>query len=293
MIKVWYTDFWGGWNPYDNWFSRMFLSDIPHVISPNNPDLLIFSCFGNLHEKYVGSKKIYWTGENTRPPLDRCDLAMGFDYIDHPKYERVPLYAVHYWNIVNEWKIGGEFDSFLLRKKEPPRHSKFCAFIYGNASVGVNHWGNYQDGVEKRNRLFQKLNSRKKVDSMGSAFNNTGFTVQPELPKIRCISDYKFTFAIENSSYPGYVTEKIMDPMAAHSVPLYWGSERVDEDFTGGFVNLHKMTEDDAVDYILELDSDPKKYEELYYQPYLESMTSYFDFAKYRERIRECVLQSV
>lgn len=299
MIKIWYTDFWGGWDPYNNWFSRMFLDgNVEYIIDPN-PDVLIYSCFGHSHKNY-NCKKIYWTGENTRPPLGDCDLALGFDYIDNPKYMRTPLYAIHYWNIVNEWKAPykidfgpvnraneKEFDNFLLRQKNPPAHEHFCAFIYGNASTGMNHWGNIQDGVDKRIRMFNKLNAHKPVHSLGSALNNTGIRVAPEIPKIECIRKYKFTFAIENSSYPGYVTEKIIDPMVAHSIPIYWGSPDIKKDFTGGYINLHEMDEDDAVEYILALDSDPKLYEELYYQPYMDNMSMYFDFEIYRTRIKQ------
>lgn len=286
MIKVWYADFWGGFDPYNNWFSRMFLDGNIEYKIDQNCDLLVYSCFGSSNQRY-SCKKINWTGENTRPPLSNCDLAMGFDYLDHPKYIRTPLYAIHYWNIVNEWKISGTYEDFLLRPKLEPSHSKFCAFIYGNASTGVNAWGNKQDGVEKRIKMFEKLNTIKKVDSLGSCLNNTGVRVQPELPKIRAIQDYKFTFAIENSSSPGYVTEKIVDPMVAHSVPIYWGSERVAEDFTGGFINLHNMTEDDAIDYIIELDRDHDKYNSLYKQPYVADMGGYFDFTNYRNRIKQ------
>jgi len=285
MIKVWYADFWGSFNPYDNWFSRAFLEGLDYKIDPI-PDVLIYSTFGQNHKRY-SCKKIHWTGENTRPPLQTADFSFGFDYIESDKYMRLPLYVIEYWNAINEWKFPGDYDACLLRPKQKPKHTKFCAFIYGNSFKGVNHWGNYQDGVEKRIRMFEKLNSKKKVDSLGSALNNTGTFISPELPKINCISDYKFTFAIENSSGDGYVTEKIMDPMIAHSVPIYWGSSSIKKDFQGGFLNLHEIDEDDAIETILEMDAKPELYEELYFQPYMEKMSQYFDIEIYKKKIRE------
>ena len=38
------------------------------------------------------------------------------------------------------------------------------------------------------------------------------------------------TIAFENSSFPGYTTEKIFEPMLEGSIPIYWGNPRVDED---------------------------------------------------------------
>ena len=288
MIKVWYCDFWGGFDPYDTFFSRTLLSGLNYRIDSNSPDIVIHSCFGDSYKRFSG-KKVCWLGENVRPDFINNDLVLGFDFIDHPKYIRMPLYVQHYWNVINEWKFGGTYEDALLRTKPEPVHTKFCAFIYGNGYTGVNHWGINQDGVEKRIRFFNKLNDRKRVDSMGSLLNNTGFHVSPEIPKINCISDYKFTFAIENSAFPGYVTEKIMDPMIAHSIPIYWGSDRIREDFQGGYVNLHDFpNEDDAVEYILELDADMEKYKLLYNQSFLDRPlieSKYFDLEQYRKKI--------
>jgi hypothetical protein len=75
--------------------------------------------------------------------------------------------------------------------------------------------------------------------------------------------------------------------MIAHSVPLYWGSPSIKKDFQGGYLNLHEMEEDEAIETILEMDSDPKKYEELYFQPYMEKMSHYFDMERYRSKIKE------
>ena len=38
------------------------------------------------------------------------------------------------------------------------------------------------------------------------------------------LNDYMFSFAIENSSYSSYFTEKILDCFATGTIPVYWGS---------------------------------------------------------------------
>ena len=40
----------------------------------------------------------------------------------------------------------------------------------------------------------------------------------------RAARDYKFVFAFENSAMASYVTEKIVNPKLAHSIPIYWGA---------------------------------------------------------------------
>ncbi len=39
---------------------------------------------------------------------------------------------------------------------------------------------------------------------------------------VRGIANYKFVITFENSARPSYVTEKIVNPKLAHSIPIYW-----------------------------------------------------------------------
>ncbi len=65
------------------------------------------------------------------------------------------------------------------------------------------------------------------VDSFGEVLRNRpehigGGDARPELYR-----RYKFTLAFENSYSPDYVTEKLFDPIAVGSVPVYRGTETV------------------------------------------------------------------
>jgi hypothetical protein len=42
--------------------------------------------------------------------------------------------------------------------------------------------------------------------------------------KLATIANYKFALCFENIEFPGYVTEKIIDCLAAKVVPIYWGA---------------------------------------------------------------------
>jgi hypothetical protein len=273
-MKIWFTDFWGGWDPLTDKFAVSIMNALGYTLSENNPDIIVYSVFGTDHKRY-SCKKIFWTGENVRPNFAECDLAMTFDYNDDPRHLRVPLYSLQYWE--NKSKVD-----------HPIEPSKFCAFIYGNIHTGVNNWGNVQDGVQKRIELFEKLSKYKKVDSCGSGINNTGIIVRGGIEKINYIRDYKFVFAIENSSYPGYVTEKIMDPFLAKSVPIYWGSDRIHEDFNeNSFVNCHKFDNvEQTVEFIVNLDENQMLYEKTRNAEYIPSNSPYFDFQRVAEFVK-------
>jgi GR25 family glycosyltransferase involved in LPS biosynthesis len=114
------------------------------------------------------------------------------------------------------------------------QREKFCAFVVSNPSNDV------------RNRAFWWLNDRQKVDSAGRLFNNMGPDLFAglgggggELKKHEFLKSYKYCFAYENNSAPGYTTEKLLHAKAAGCVPLYWGDPEVERDFDiRGFVDM-------------------------------------------------------
>jgi hypothetical protein len=75
-----------------------------------------------------------------------------------------------------------------------------------------------------------------RVDARGKCGNpNWNQTAMPSDPKIwfqektKLIKDYLFTIAIENSLEYDYVTEKLWQPLAAGSVPIYLGAPNIDD----------------------------------------------------------------
>ena len=52
--------------------------------------------------------------------------------------------------------------------------------------------------------------------------------------------DYKFVIAFENSSFPGYNTEKLTHAIEADSLPIYWGDPQIGRSYNvRRFVNAH------------------------------------------------------
>ncbi len=45
--------------------------------------------------------------------------------------------------------------------------------------------------------------------------------------KQEILKKYNFVLAFENSNFPGYITEKIIDAFKAGTVPLYWGGGKL------------------------------------------------------------------
>ncbi|MBA2846974.1 hypothetical protein HNP88_001158 [Methanococcus maripaludis] len=240
-IKINFTDFYDGFDKEDNFFTNLLSKRYSIGIS-DNPDYLIYSNFGNDYLNY-DCIRIFYTGENIRPNFNRCDYALSFDYMNDHRHYRLPIYRLYgeYDNVLNQNECIDE----ILKDK-----LKFCNYIYSNSEA------------LERVHFLKKLSSYKKVDSAGKSMNNVG---KPVIDKVKFQKNYKFTIAFENSSYPGYTTEKILHAFAANTIPIYWGNPDITKEFNpNAFVSVHDFDDfDQVIDRIKEIDNNDdlfKKY---------------------------------
>ncbi len=216
-LKVAFTDFWHGntaeeikTNPIYQLLAQCYELELSEC-----PDFLIYSCFGTRYLKY-NCTRIFYTGENVRPDFDQCDYAFSFDYPVSERNYRLPLYFLY--DQIDQLKGPAQGTGRISSRK-------FCNFLYSNKKA------------PERIEFFNLLNDYKRVDSGGKVLNNMGGRVANKLEFLRA---YKFTIAFENSSYPGYTTEKIAEALIANTIPIYWGNPLVGQDFNPDrFINCH------------------------------------------------------
>jgi alpha(1,3/1,4) fucosyltransferase len=248
-IKINFSDFWPNFNKEKNYLVELLKISYTLEIT-DKPDFLIYSVFGKEHKKF-NCIKIFYTGENVRPNFAECHYSFSFDFINSPKSYMLPLYA--WWAPANELikQPGLDAEKILSEK------TRFCNFIYGNPYA------------TKRIAFMQKLSKYKQVDSAGTFMNNVGRIVT-EMEKVEFIKDYKFTIAFENTEYPGYTTEKLVQPMLAYSLPIYCGNPLVGRDFNAkSFLNYADFSsEEELIDRIIEIDQNDELYMEYLRQPY-------------------------
>lgn len=217
-LKISFIDFWREISSdeierYLSYFRKEY--DIELV--KNNPDLVIYSCFGEEHFNYRNEKKLFICGENIVPDFNMCDYAIS-------------TVKMQYAN-KNLWIPESFFSSKHLLKNERKitkelAERKFCSFIYSQDTVGK--------GARLRREFCSMLMQQyKNVDCPGKILHNfdsdklslRGDVESWHKSKLLFLNDYKFNIAFENSSAPGYITEKLVDCYMANTVPIYWGSE--------------------------------------------------------------------
>lgn len=251
-LRIKFTDFWGGFIPEESFFYQ-FLSHYYKVILTPQPDYLFYSCGGYDHLNYPDSIKIFFTGENIVPDFNICDYGIGFHHLNfEDRFVRFPLFLIH--------KNGWEELKKLEHKENIPAalaQRKFCNFVYSN--------GRESDPL--REHFFHELSKYKKVDSGGRYLNNIGGPVDDKLEFLR---QYKFTIAFENCAMSGYTTEKIIDPMRAGSIPVYYGDPQISTDFNpDSFIQVKSQHEvKQAIEEIIRLDKNDAAYLHKLNQPW-------------------------
>lgn len=289
-LKLGFTDY---YPTLDEFFLDTLSETFDIARDDSNPDYLIFcdETFGTNNLKFDPNRvrKIFFTGENRRPWNYQAHFAISFDFVDGHQFYRLPLYILDNFNGI---KIGCEslydknldrFSNLAYTSDDWHRRTKFCGFVSGNG------------GSQSRNIMFERLTAYKKVDAAGPLFNNIGHIIprglEAQKHKMEFLKDYKFNLCYENSSYPGYVTEKLPHALVAGTVPIYWGSPVVDMDFnTNAFINRHDFESDDEmIEYVKAVDSNMDLWLKIVNTPFINPKNRYIDLNRFRRWFKNYV----
>lgn len=259
------------------------------VIDNENPDYLIFGDknFGqdNLRFNTKNCVKIFYTGENQRPWDYQAHCAISFDHFDLPIHYRLPLYVIFDWD--NQRRGLRTAKTYERNIDQLKADREFCSFVVRNGSC------------EFRNNFFQKLNAYKKITSAGPHYNNTGFILpygeEAMKSKQEYLPKFKFNMCFENSSYPGYATEKLYEALCGNTIPIYWGSTTIECDFNSkAFLNWHDYQNDDLfIEAIKKVDNDPDLYQEIYLQPMFHDKNKYMNMDRFYDWFHNNVYKGI
>ena len=262
-ISIVFVDFWDGFD-YKTSIIYKILAEKYDVVISKKPEYVFYGPYGNYHLKYLDCIRIFYTGENISPDFNLCDYALAFDWLDFgDRYFRFPNYY-------------GRQDVLKLCEKKhenyDPNETKkeFCSFVVSKGTEGSAN--------PIREQIFNLLSEYKKVNSGGRYLNNIGMpNGVPD--KLEFQKKHKFAIAFENSSQPGYTTEKIVDAFAANCIPIYWGDPVVSKVFNEkAFVNANNFDSlSDVVEKVKEIDNNDMLYNQMMSEPALIAPEYYSD----------------
>jgi len=242
-LRVAVSDLWTSGNPDELFLVRALRKTTPaEVVAPADAELLLFSVFGTGHAGFVGTK-VEYTGENTRPHWSAADFSIGSDLLDDSRYLRYPFFAVTAYAD----EVGRVYDEPVPAWSD----REFCLFLTSHPT-------------EERRRVFEALARYREPTSPGGFLRNVeGPAVEPMSgdwrgSKHRYQRRFRFSVAFENSSYPGYTTEKLTDALVTQSIPIYWGNPQVALDVRPEcFIDAADFPDLDALtEYVRAVDND-------------------------------------
>ena len=263
-IKISFVDFdiWGkAFNPYGSVLMKVLKRKFNIIKDDDNPDFVFCSCFHHKCLEY-DCPRIFLTGEPVFPDFNIYDYALGFnDLTFQDRYLRFPIWLGY----EKSWELAKE--KHLIPDEELLGRKKFCNFVYSNAG----------DNSIRKN-LFETISEYKLIDSGGGYLNNVGGRCADKLEFQKA---YKFSCAFENSSFDGYVTEKIFDAFAAGTIPIYFGTDYISKEVNPkSFINCNDFhSTQELLDCIKKIDSDDATYLKMMHEPvFTEDSCGYKNF---------------
>jgi hypothetical protein len=162
----------------------------------------------------------------------------------------------------------------------------FCAYIYSY-------------DTEHRVKYFNLLNNYKKVDGLGNSCHNKDITnnnrINPNYldDAVEIYTNYKFVLALENLFQDGYFTEKILNPLIANSIPIYWGTSDVFK-----YINKKRViyipdykNDEELMSKIIELDNSDEEYNKVVSEPiFLENKYPKNIFKEFENKVKQLLI---
>ena len=189
-----------------------------------------------------GRTTVFYTGERVAPDLRRFDWSISFDEISERNLY-LPVWVRH----LNRLRVTPES---LVRRKARSADAmpgqRPCAYIFRHR-------------VPRREAFFDQLAGRMEIVSPGDSRNNYPRIVRTAAQKAAFLRRFRFNIAFENEPFPGYLTEKIVDPFIVGCVPIYHGDPLVERTFSPEAF-LHVRDESDygeAIERIMAVESNP------------------------------------
>lgn len=270
-----FTDMWEGFDVQNNFFIDLLRSRGVYDISGvegihTNSALHICGPFGARWQG-VSSKTpiVFFSGERwARSDVyekSAISLFLTHDVEEDERHMRLPLWILflELWGQQGQqsqrnpnglplsYATGNEKDS---EGDEWKSRKRFCGFVVSNP---MN---------PERNAAFELLNAYEEVDSGGAYKNNIGGPIAHlyggggggDIAKHAFLKERQFCLCYENSSAPGYVTEKLLHAKMAGCVPIYGGCPEaglVDFD-ARGFIDMTGVSVNDIVARVEEIYKD-------------------------------------
>lgn len=252
----------------------------PHSVAQTTQCDVFFYTYWNAQDIQRcarGTKLVFISGECWDTAKFPRSLLIDCKQVDRPgsAFLYYPFYAL---SLFEHRPVISPTSLLKPATLDPPallaQKTRFCAFMYSH-------------DVDFRVQLFDDVNRYRPVDALGKSRNNQ---VRPDTDRgnplymdsaVAKYRPYKFVICCENKRFPGYVTEKIINAMLAHAIPIYLGAPDVASHFNPrSFIDVGAFpSRAAALEYIQKVDQDDEMYVAMLREPWFPQNTlpAYFE----------------
>jgi len=273
MIEIFFNGFWPGFKDRTNPVNEIFFIKLMKEIY--NSEIKV----GSLEESNI-------LIENTNP---------GLSYLKHKEWKHTYLFSGESY-INNNYK---EYSCVLCSSTTKDNMINVPFYIpYIISSFDEKYiTDNYTKHIDKvpendvlviisntngsyRNYFINKLEKAGvKITYAGRYKNNIGGHLKDSFGSkkfLDYVSNFKFIIAMENSYADTYITEKIMHGILGGSIPVYWGSQKVEEYFNKDrILNVNHKDKEDIIIEKIKTMSDKEWLEKVNLKTFTELGTKY------------------
>lgn len=272
-VIISFSDMWEGFDASDNFFIDLLRSKGVNGISGiegivKDSALHICGPFGDKWKLVpLEVPLVFFSGErwerDEKYEKSRIALFLTHDVEEDERHIRLPLWILflELWGGEPKLRRNPNGLSLALATGEDKEEEnswksrkRFCGFVVSNPM-----------NLE-RNMAFEILNGYEDVDSGGAYKNNIGGPIAHmyggggggDVAKHAFLKEKKFCLCYENSSAPGYVTEKLLHAKMAGCIPIYWGCPEaglIDFD-KRGFIDMTGIHVNEIVSHVQEFYKD-------------------------------------
>lgn len=194
--------------------------------------------------KAPAKARIWFSGENVRPPVAGFDLKLSFEPTD-PLTNNIYF---PYWKSRIDWgwnqktsEINPTPDQIASNRKLKPKSMQACLFS-----------SNFEPG---RERLITIIEPIIPITKFGSAYGNRVKS------KLQTSLQYGLQICNENDLYPGYVSEKLQEAWFSANLPIWTGIMPPDHQFNPeAFLDVTNMNAEEIRTRMRNLSLDEVEY---------------------------------
>jgi hypothetical protein len=201
-------------------------------------------------EQFPAHEKIWYTGENRRPPINQFSATISFEPTDKIKNN---LYFP-YWMTRLDWGFSQNQYEIMPRIENLMSERHFI-----NRPVGACVFSSGIDPI--RERIIEATERNLRVDKFGARYG------QRVSSKLEASEQYLYQICSENDFYPGYVTEKLPEAWSAGNIPIWAGLQSIQYFNTEAFLDFTNLDYESIMQILSSMS--PEKIAEMQSKPIL------------------------